>query len=380
MRGAAVGEQHALVLIHVHETYACPATASSDRERDLRIARRRPLTALYPAEVPPYPRSPDPMTILDRLRETALADAVRGWHVFPLRPGGKLPAFPDHSAGPGCDGRDRRCRAAARHVTWEERATTDPDRITRAWSAGRPYNVGIACGPSGLVVVDLDEAKPGADVPEAWQGTGVETGMQVLQILADRAGEPMPTGTYTVRTASGGLHLYFRHPPGVAPLRNTAGARGGGLGWLIDTRAHGGLAVAAGSRIGPDAYEVVRDAEVAPLPGWLAERLAPRPMPPQRPVAVPVRQGRAGAYLAKAVQASLDLIADAADGTLNTTLYNTAISMGQFVAGGALDATAAEDMLTAAAVRKDHPEGAARRTVRSGFRAGAQRPRVLPAD
>jgi predicted MFS family arabinose efflux permease len=42
---------------------------------------------------------------------------------------------------------------AAGHVKWEDRATTDPDRIRRAWSAGA-FNVGIATGSLlGSIVV-----------------------------------------------------------------------------------------------------------------------------------------------------------------------------------------------------------------------------------
>ncbi|MDP9797447.1 hypothetical protein J2S43_005959 [Catenuloplanes nepalensis] len=332
----------------------------------------------------PDPPSKSPPEETDNMPDPALlaaarAAAERGWHVFPLRPGTKWPAAPNHDAA-ACDGRDPRCRRAERHVTWADRATGDPDRIARAWSA-RPYNVGIACGPSGLVVIDLDGMKPGREIPAEWAGSEARCGEDVLRRLADQAGRPFPDDTYTVRTASGGLHLYFEHPAGTQ-LRNTTGARGGGLGWLIDTRAHGGLVAAAGSRVGPGRYTVVNDRTPAALPGWLAGRLAPRPLPPQQPVAVPVRGGRAGAYLAKAQQASLDLIAEAGrrnDQTLNTTLFNASISLGQLVAGGALDAVATEDMLVAAAVAYGHPEGAARRTVRSGFRAGAQRPRVLPA-
>jgi hypothetical protein len=57
----------------------------------------------------------------------------------------------------------------------------------------------------------------------------------------------MPDRTYTVATASGGEHLYFRQPVGLQ-LRNTQGEHGSGLGWCIDTRGHGGFVVAAGSR------------------------------------------------------------------------------------------------------------------------------------
>jgi hypothetical protein len=50
------------------------------------------------------------------------------------------------------------------HAGWEQRATTDPNRIRRAWSTG-PFNVGIATGPAGLVVVDVDTADPTTSRP-----------------------------------------------------------------------------------------------------------------------------------------------------------------------------------------------------------------------
>lgn len=47
----------------------------------------------------------------ERLLHSALAAAARGWHVFPIAPGAKVPAL---------------------RVDWRDLATTDPDRI-RAW-------------------------------------------------------------------------------------------------------------------------------------------------------------------------------------------------------------------------------------------------------
>jgi hypothetical protein len=45
---------------------------------------------------------------------------------------------------------------------WEHRACADPGRVARYWPSSS-HNAGIACGPSGLVVVDLDTS-PG-DAP-----------------------------------------------------------------------------------------------------------------------------------------------------------------------------------------------------------------------
>ena len=81
-----------------------------------------------------------------RLLRAALAAARSGLYVFPVRPYGKTPAVRD----------------------WEHAATTDPTIIT-AWWRSRPYNIGIATGPSRLLVVDLDTAR-GATPPPRWAG------------------------------------------------------------------------------------------------------------------------------------------------------------------------------------------------------------------
>ncbi|MEQ4723144.1 bifunctional DNA primase/polymerase, partial [Nonomuraea sp. B19D2] len=143
----------------------------------------------------------------------ALAAAARGWHVFPLVPGGKVPP---------------------RGFThWEDRATADPDTI-RAWWERTPYNVGIATGPSRLVVIDLDTPKEGQSPPAEWDRPGVAEGADVLAALCGDAGQPLPLETFQVRTRRGGMHLYYTAPEGTT-LANTTGAKGG-LGWLIDTR------------------------------------------------------------------------------------------------------------------------------------------------
>lgn len=127
------------------------------------------------------------------LLSAALAWAALGRPVFPLVPGEKQPA-----------------------VRWSEAATTDEQQL-RYWytpvknSARGEYGLGLPTG-NGLIVVDVDLAK-GAEIPE-W----------------------LPA-TYTVRTQSGGLHLYYA-VEGEVP--NSAGR----LGDHVDVRGDGGYVVA----------------------------------------------------------------------------------------------------------------------------------------
>lgn len=117
------------------------------------------------------------------LLEAALAYAGRGWHVFPIEPGGKRPIgalVPNGHLG----------------------ATTDAEQIRTWWAQVPSANIGIALAPSKLVVLDVDvsDGKPG---------------MASLKSIAADLG---PT-TLMARTGRGGLHLYYQAPPGVEPRR-----------------------------------------------------------------------------------------------------------------------------------------------------------------
>jgi hypothetical protein len=363
--------------------HLCGKTAATDDTvtgRPVRIGPRDCAACAHDKHRKAHPSTPDnrrPNLMPDTatLREVALSAAARGWHVFPLRPDDKRPAFPDHPAD-ACTRTDPRCRDG--HTGWEQRATADPDRIRHGWSTV-PYGVGIACGPSGLLVVDLDVAKPWQDIPTAWLGTGVDDGGIVLDRLCYAARQPFPFETYSVRTGRGGLHLYFRHPATGPTLRNTAGERGNGLGWLIDTRAHGGYVVAAGSTVAGLAYTIERDDPVAELPAWLAERLTPAPLPPQRPVTVDLPAGRTGAYLDAAINRQLNYLRQAPDGERNHALYVSAVALGQLAAGGALPVEQAATLLEDVALSIGLTRFETLRTIRSGLAAGARRPRTVAA-
>ncbi|WP_018638622.1 bifunctional DNA primase/polymerase [Parafrankia elaeagni] len=311
-------------------------------------------------------------TIASGMLAVALNAAFRGWHVLPLRPGRKIPLAHDADhcprTGPCSDG----------HRTWEQRATRDLEQVEAHWSAHPHHGVGIATGPSGLVVVDLDTPKPGdPPLPAAWQTEKVRTGADVLTFLARRAGVEIPR-TYMVRTGRGGWHLYYAAPAG-ARIGNTSRT----LGPWIDTRGWGGQVVAAGTAVAGRTYTTVRDLPIAPLPPALFQPLVTPPRPAPRPVRVALPAGRRTAYLRAAVGRQLAYITDASTGTRNTALYRSAVALGQLAAGGALTDTEVTDMLKQAAEIHIGTDGftwaSADATIRSGLRAGAARPRRIPA-
>ncbi|MGW1547296.1 bifunctional DNA primase/polymerase [Streptomyces sp. NPDC002346] len=277
------------------------------------------------------------------LLKSALDAAERGWHVFPLRPGTKRPAL---HGGEQCP---RTGDCVTGHRKWESRATTDPGRIQRAWSAG-PFNIGIATGPSGLVVVDLD-------MPKQKSNEGTPSGVTTFEALCERTGNAVPT-TYRTRTASGGQHLFFTAPDGVR-LGNTAGR----LAPLVDTRAWGGYVVAAGSTVHMAAYEILDPAPVAQLPAWLLDALKPteRPARPLR-LSLP-KHGNRAADTALAREAAA--VASAQEGNREAQLFESARKVARFVGWGDLTRHEVEQAFQIAGETAGLPASQCRATLRS---------------
>ncbi|MFE4656758.1 bifunctional DNA primase/polymerase [Streptomyces hydrogenans] len=288
----------------------------------------------------------------------ALDAAARGWAVFPLRPGTKRPALHGETRCP------RAGACAGGHVKWEARATTDPERITRAW-AQAPFNIGLATGPSGLVVVDLDVPKDGAAGP---------TGAEVFAALCERADQPVPV-TYRAGTASGGQHLYFTAPD-TPCLGNSAGL----LGELVDTRAWGGYVVAPGSVTPSGAYTVLDDAPVLPLPSWLLEALTVRQEPARPRTAAPVAPVVSGSRAARAALARECANVQAAPAKqANNTLNRSAFLVGRFVAWGDLDRAVVEEAFQGAGEARGLTAAECRATIRSALDSSIHKARPREA-
>jgi len=298
----------------------------------------------------------------DRFLEAALAAAHRGWAVFPLKPGSKMPAI-------------RR---------WEQRATTDPERIRAWWAYNPASNVGIACGPSGLLVLDLDAAH--GPVPPRWAALGITHGRDVIALLAEHARQPDPVATFTVATPRAGEHRFFWRPPGTR-LRSTTGARGRGLGWHADTRGPGALVAAPGSvqllrgQLVP--YTIVRDDPVARLPDWLTAALTPPDPPP--PAAVPVlapTSRRVAAYVDAAVRREIRKVAAAAEGERHIAVFAAAAALGELAVNGWITDAAITHYLTDAGRRHLGVAGFSwtelTTTIRDGIKTGREKPRHIP--
>ena len=170
------------------------------------------------------------------LLENALSLAEQGFHVFPLRPNTKIPAFKN----------------------WQSEATTDPVRI-KAWWTRKNYNIGLSTSKfngsnQALAVLDLDE-KNG------------KSGTKELLKLKEQ-GFTFPK-TRIQETPSGGKHLVYKT---ARPLKQGTDVLGPG----IDIRSRGGYVVGAGSVLNNKKYRMMETPEIANLPDWIYEKLLPK--------------------------------------------------------------------------------------------------------
>lgn len=263
--------------------------------------------------------------------KSALALAQRGWYVFPLAPNSKIPPK-------GMD-------------AWESKATNDPIQVTELWNVHPDCNVGLATGPSGLVVLDFDAAKSPQET------SGIEAFRAVYP------GRKLP-GTYTVRTAGGGWHLYYLDRGG---LRNTAGK----LAERVDTRAQGGYVVAPGSVVDGNRYERMGDAPefgCPYLPDWIVKALEDQPV-----VRSDIKpKGDSTAYALAALRGECEALANTQEGGRNHAANRAAWNVSRFVARGELDEDTALFDLLNAAMECGLPHREAKNALASGMTRGVR--------
>ena len=197
----------------------------------------------------------------DDLAAAALELHAQGLHVFPVDHPDQPKCIGAHAKIP-CDGK----RGKHPACTWGTWAVAATDKmIDQAWARrGNLANIGIACGPSNLVVLDEDQAG------------------ELDRWCADH-GVTLPP-TYEVTTGRG-RHLCYRWDHSAQRIRNAEKAM---KGYKINVRGHGGFVVGEGSRHESGADYVGNGQPIVELPQQVAELLlADAPQPSSQPSVQP---------------------------------------------------------------------------------------------
>lgn len=249
---------------------------------------------------------------------------------FPLRAGTKEPGLAD----------------------WENNAKAYSWSLMNAFTVG----LGLACGPTGLVVIDCDVDKT----------TGEPVGYERFMALC--SANSYLADTLQVGTPSGGTHFYFTQPPG-EEIRNSASK----LAPKVDVRGHGGYVVAPGTMLGSSVYQAWDEVPIRPLPPWLTGALR---RPKESPITSNHRLSFGEGYGEAALRNEVEKILATAEGGRNHQLNESAYNIGQLIAIRAVELDRARDILYAAARQIGLTHRETHRTLLSGFTSGARSPRT----
>lgn len=297
-------------------------------------------------------------TTVSKMQRAATAYAGYACRVFPCAPHSKTPLT------------DNGYKDAAQ----------DAAQIAAWWERWPDANVALACAPSGYIALDVD--------PHRLDDNG--------RAFVDNLEANFPTATQD--TPTGGCHYLYMLPPDVS-LSNSAGQLPAG----IDVRVNGYILLSpsevtyrgddAKAKGVPDGFagryawrEDMRPTEFPPttLPDHVLALLKTKDRigaPPPSP-APTYTNGTAGPLAARYAQAALekelDELARTPEGGRNEQLNKSAFSLGQLVAGRALDESEVIDKLESVALAIGLDAGEIRGTIKSGLNSGKQSPRGVP--
>lgn len=292
--------------------------------------------------------------------QAALGLAKRGIPVFPI--------WGLRDGRCGCGGN---CgRSAGKHPI-PKRGLLDASMeaaVIQGWWQQHPdANIGMRTGVpfqgGRLLVVDIDHAKEGE--------VGGEAALQAL---------PLPE-SLTVRTGSGGLHVWVRAPLDACP---TIGSRfqAKGTTWAVDWRGRGGYVLAPPSRHVKGVYRWEHRAPIAEAPPELLALL--KRDPPRmdwRPVRdVPLGQGRAAAYLQTALRGEVQALLTCPEGGRHRQLIKSAYKLAGYYRAGVDGEAIHAALLAAWSQAVGQREAEARKTITDGWNEGLKSPRPLPGE
>ncbi|QWY83620.1 putative DNA primase protein [Rhizobium phage RHph_X2_26] len=299
------------------------------------------------------------------IKELALGYARDGIHIFPCR---EKPEeiVTDH-------GEIKSFETKTPYTQHGLHQATTRDRIIEKWWDMWPgAMIGAPTGErSGFWVLDID-------VPGEGDKAHKHDGRIWLEEMERLHGE-LPA-TRIAKTGGGGLHILFKHVPGVG---NGSGVKSG-LGDGVDVRGEGGFVVMPGSELATGAvYEWFNDEEIAYAPQWLIDivRKKDEQSRPLRNEAISAGGGKNERYSRAALEKEVDDFRNTPT-ERGAALNRVAFSLGTLVGAGELTESEVAQELYAAAydnglVATDG-ERSVRRAIDRGIRAGAGRPREVP--
>ncbi|MET9963058.1 bifunctional DNA primase/polymerase [Streptomyces sp. NPDC006326] len=328
--------------------------------------------------------------------------ALRGYPVHPLAPGTKTPA----ANCPECRGSEHApeacpCHAERRWCHGFHAATTDLRTVRTWWKAEPRFGIGVATGPAGLVVIDVDahagslpdrqRLLPGIPIDDRVDLTGLQSGFDTLALLAAHRSRPNPcedTSTLRVRTPSGGMHIWYRAPKDGPRFRCSSGSSSRvALAWQVDVRAVGGYIVAPTTRTAAGVYEALPGARVpAALPLWLSAELVRTGHAGESRTAAAIpaqprpRRGAGRRVLDSLLDEVRDCAASPSGTAFSEKLNRAAFTAGGLAAAGHLgEAECRRLLLEAADLARPHQTRRNALIVDAGLRAGSDRP-IQPKD
>ena len=290
------------------------------------------------------------------LKAAALAHAKNGFYVIPLVENSKRPLISD----------------------WQNRATTNSLQIDSWWTEHPNANIGIACEVSNLIVIDLDTSK-GAVPPSSWKEFGVKNGEDVFREICKKAGDAQLFETYSVKTPSGGKHLYF-YDQNIAIKQGTE-VNGW---WRVDTRSKGGYIVAEGSRLINSANGVTdhyrsigNHSVVLNFPTWLRDELSSKPIresvmasPSNSTSSVSSDPKFSLEFAEQVLSERCTLIRNTPEGRRNQSLIKHATYIGKIIGMGSLDERKASESLLEAATLSGLTKFESVNAIKAGIKYG----------
>ena len=148
------------------------------------------------------------------LKQAASKYAEKGWRIFPITPNEKAPPL----------------------YPWRDNSSNNPDQVKKWWAEHPNANIGLDCGKSGIIVIDVD-LKQG--------------GMANWNMLCEE--HDIDTDTLRIITPSQGRHIFYLAPK--VEIGNSRNLEGHG----IDVRGVGGYVVLPPSVTAKGRYRVDRE-------------------------------------------------------------------------------------------------------------------------